>query len=990
MISFNRFKISEKPYLFLLLLFTFLGCVLPSFAADSVFYNLKAAEYCPEEVRDLYLKNLPKDKFSLDISQFSNLKNLEIKDSPIQSLTTLGNVPPKIESISILRCISFEPEQLLEKISQDTNARRTFSHLSLSGSSMLSIPSSVGMLDSLQFLDLSKNSLKLLPESLSNLKRLERLNISSNELKTLPLSFGLLPLKELQFSFNRKELKQDGILRLSSLAFITNLELRGWKELPVELSQLTTLESLNLSNGSFESIPKDFKSLNLLTNLNLANCRNLSSKDLLNSFELENLEELSLGYYGLFELPNALSNAKKLESIYLNRGQLNTSIPSFASLQNLQKVDFRNVRFDAGAFSKLEIALSQIGSLNDVDFISCQLNQFPARLLTNKSIQNLRLNGNQIKTIPQSSLQELKDLATLNLMNNPIDFKQIDALKMVVDYDVIFNTNRTKSEVLDKEKIRFLQRIGTPIAERIEDVQPETYEVDVKTPQTLTVNSGTTFEIPRMAFLDMAGNIVTGPVDIKYVEYQDPLSIIANNVDMTYTEDGLAENFVSAGMFSFEAFNNGKPLIPNPKNPIKVNFLSDSMSSAFNLYYYDTTGTGWKNISTNSNLNISEQEKRKTKRAPTAVNSFTNDSVAPVLIPNNTRLASANTDQSGYLPQPVAPKFFQDQYGITVERFSSDRKMHLVFKSKKGLDHIRIADNEYWDRISGNTINMLNNARFTVEDKNARYLKNVLASLGKAEGNHFDHYSHRIRKRRYTVFSELELEPNEKSDNFKLKIKIGSKIIEINVFPLFRGKSQTYTQRNTKRFFDRFKKVQTQQKGASEAVKTKYANHVQRYDLEMKSYRAIMVELNKERLEVLNNEEAAPFNMQYSFTLLGFGRFNCDRTRSISSKVRKSMAQAFVDSSGKKQYPNRTLLIDVTENATVIFYEHYPVIYASNKSNALITYFNNGRLGYVSQKAFADYLRKKESGAEKVLPVVTLLDKDKHLTVKELQALILK
>lgn len=108
--------------------------------------------------------------------------------------------------------------------------------------------------------------------------------------------------------------------------------------------------------------------------------------------------------------------------------------------------------------------------------------------------------------------------------------------------------------------------------------------------------NGSMINVPGFAFLDSAGNKVSGNVELRYKEFHDPAKIFMAGIPMSYDSAGGRFHFESAGMIEITAFQNGVPLRTNPDSAIRVAMVSDSDEERFNTYYLDTVAKNWKYI----------------------------------------------------------------------------------------------------------------------------------------------------------------------------------------------------------------------------------------------------------------------------------------------------------------------------------------------------------------------------------------------------------
>ncbi len=145
----------------------------------------------------------------------------------------------------------------------------------------------------------------------------------------------------------------------------------------------------------------------------------------------------------------------------------------------------------------------------------------------------------------------------------------------------------------------------TPTAENTAFIQPlfvgaeeadTNFTVDATKGGMYFNSNGSIISVPGSAFLDSAGNPVSGAVELRYKEFHDPAKIFMAGIPMTYDSAGTQYNFESAGMIEISAWQNGKPLKVNPDSMIHVAIVSNSDEDRFNTYYLDTAAKKWEYV----------------------------------------------------------------------------------------------------------------------------------------------------------------------------------------------------------------------------------------------------------------------------------------------------------------------------------------------------------------------------------------------------------
>ncbi|WP_396162344.1 hypothetical protein [Flavobacterium sp.] len=144
------------------------------------------------------------------------------------------------------------------------------------------------------------------------------------------------------------------------------------------------------------------------------------------------------------------------------------------------------------------------------------------------------------------------------------------------------------------------------------DIPYQHFEVDAEKVNTLTTNEGTQIRIPKNAFLDEDGQPVIGKVKIEYREFRNPLDFYIAGIPMELENNGEKKVFVSGGMFEMNAITeNNKNASVNPKNLIKVDLLSTSKSTDFNVYDLDKKTNTWV-LKGKDSINVKNKEKELT------------------------------------------------------------------------------------------------------------------------------------------------------------------------------------------------------------------------------------------------------------------------------------------------------------------------------------------------------------------------------------------
>ncbi|MFT7158187.1 MAG: hypothetical protein ACI8Q1_003216 [Parvicella sp.] len=145
----------------------------------------------------------------------------------------------------------------------------------------------------------------------------------------------------------------------------------------------------------------------------------------------------------------------------------------------------------------------------------------------------------------------------------------------------------------------------------------------------LFYESGSIVSFPPNAFVDAAGNIITGKVDVKYREFNDPLDIFLSGIPMTYDSAGVQYDFESAGMTEMLAYSEDTPCFVNPESQPEINMVTNDARSKHNLYYLDTVSQQWINQGKDEITDIDQANKALKKEGKSDSKNEEAEPVAP-------------------------------------------------------------------------------------------------------------------------------------------------------------------------------------------------------------------------------------------------------------------------------------------------------------------------------------------------------------------------
>lgn len=160
--------------------------------------------------------------------------------------------------------------------------------LVLTGLGIHELPSSVGLLSSLQILDLGMTGISSIPEQIGKLISLRKLNLFRTKISSLPSSIGNLQhLKAIDLSCSAIEKLPESICGLSALQ-VLDLSQTLIKELPAQIGNLSSLKRLDLRRTKLSQLPESVINLPISCDVYInETCLESASVELLNHLRIQ-------------------------------------------------------------------------------------------------------------------------------------------------------------------------------------------------------------------------------------------------------------------------------------------------------------------------------------------------------------------------------------------------------------------------------------------------------------------------------------------------------------------------------------------------------------------------------------------------------------------------------------------------------------------------------------------------------------------------------
>jgi leucine-rich repeat protein SHOC2 len=189
----------------------------------------------------------------------------------------------------------------------------------------------------------------------------------------------------------------------------------GITSIPNSIRYLKGIEVLNLRDNLLRSFPDSVASLSSLKVLELSHNSYLYDSDVYDKIQGMQIERLDFSDSGLFGIDEKIGNVKTLIAIDFSGNDIKY-LPKTLSQLSLKKVDLsENQHLDTGKIFK-QLA-SQL-HLESLSMAQCELSYISEDICALKSLKQLDLSGNILKSLPQNigNLTLLEDL-NLGMVN---------------------------------------------------------------------------------------------------------------------------------------------------------------------------------------------------------------------------------------------------------------------------------------------------------------------------------------------------------------------------------------------------------------------------------------------------------------------------------------------------------------------------------------------------------------------------------------------
>ncbi|MCB0401199.1 MAG: leucine-rich repeat domain-containing protein [Flavobacteriales bacterium] len=869
--------------------------------------------------------------YSVDEARASNSNFLELNLSQ-QGLVKL---PEGIYSLSNLKSIDLGNNPLLN-VSQCLDSLKRFPYLEtikLNGLQLKYIPFELLHLTQLKYLFLERNEIETIPEGIRELDQLKGLYLSDNDIDYIQPGFMHMPNLETIDLRGNREFDEKSFLYFSSLMpGLKELKLNAEEGLNEEITSLFRIKKLTLYRLSASGGYEYLSSLIDLEELTIEQGVEVDYQSLFQALASTKLKKLTISDNSLIKLDDGIVNLISLERLELSGWNFNALPESIRSLEHLTEVKFHDT---PNMNNEESLGRLNTGKILSLEMVECNRKSFPNEISSFQNLEVLNLSGNGLTGFEGFTKPGLK---TLTFFDHEIPVTEINQLRERMP-DCVLSYEEEDRQGPATLAVKNVLPPSAPL-----DMVMESYQLDAQKGKTITYNTGSQIIVPENAFLDKNGQVVKGNVTLSYREFNDPIEIAFSGIPMGYDSAGTINPFQSGGMIEIRATRNGEPLYVNPQSKITVNMVSNTSDASFNLYSMDD-GEEWV---------------YKGK-----------DSIAALdgsLIVNK-RFEYDNRNAT--IPMPVIPVV---KSGLSLEK--GDAK----WKRKKGYIQI-YATNYNYRLISFLASSNKDIKAFTELRELNRYDWKIDAQDLNKEKHRYDSliqfvkgFNNRMNNWRNsandidTITKEYKLlaganliedfwiTPNNKADNFLLKFLICGDTTSFEVVPAVSSSNPKIIQRKFKTIFNKYDKALEKRRGKWAEIDLYHGDYLKQYRQDMEKYQADLIEFNRDRdgylaglRQEISNYEASSYNFTRSFSIDGFGYWNCDVFKRMESP--KPLLAKMVGQEDEKLNIKELMVADITKNGVLRYSTPGRQLYDAKSKNAIIAFLAEGEIALLTPDA---------------------------------------
>ncbi len=414
---------------------------------------------------------------------------------------------------------------------------------------------------------------------------------------------------------------------------------------------------------------------------------------------------------------------------------------------------------------------------------------------------------------------------------------------------------------------------------------------------------------------------------------------------MSEVVNGQTYVYSSAGMFEFRAFQQNQELLPNPDNPITINYASSFDGDNYRTYYLNPESNNWDDLGKDSIISTySDTNNLKEEDLPT-------------------------------IERPIRPE-------LPMKPFKKDYiNVQFVYNKKTKEYRVRFcANNRKWGRRDTSNkvfseLKHLNRSKWKLDyDKSIKKDKKELIAFS-SELDWYNEYDRLIKRRlgsrnrwgSMNLVDDVWIEPNAEGDNFNLVISKSGALKKIEVIPSKIPRRVETAQRKTRLYYSRYKKDLDKRRsdwakvdknfyGAEEA----YLIAMENYEKDIKEYRSAM-----ETYRMQRSQRASVFRMGNrnislrASNILSFGLINYDIYQPIRNT--KPLLANLVDEEGQTLKYKRLYILDFEINGLLEYRKNQRKVFDPEHANSIIAILAGDKVAVLNSTNFNSKEMKKRN-----------------------------
>lgn len=787
----------------------------------------------------------------------------------------------------------------LDELNSFTNVKKVY----LSSKALEDVPMALKNHKSVEKLVLSDNYLTTLPEFIQSFHDLTYLDLSRNP--DIDLDQSLEQIKDLKI--NNLNLSECNLVyvpfKIGEMKSLRSLDLSNnfIVDLPFYLGKLKNLEILNLSGNQITSLDYGIWKCKNLKHIDLSNIKGLNMNNIcMNLQTLDHLQSVSLSYLN-DTLPDefGLINTRQWS---IDNSTLTTLPDNLSNNETIEEISFESC--ESTEFDKIAPTLSTIANLQKLR-ISNSLTNVPSELKKIQQIESLDLSHNHLTTLPLSE-NDFPNITELVLYGNNFSDEEWVRIQKAFPNCNLVSDNIPKA--LNQPSIENQNSsIIPPFSQAILPVNEQQIN---STQENSLVFENTTIKIPENAFVDVNGNLITGPVTISYTQYNDPLDIFLSGIPMKYDSAGISTYFQSAGMFDIGATANGQEVFLADGKNIELDFATNSKEDDYNFYSLDEQTGVWTN-------------QGGTTLDTTNLGDFLSPFVGPY----------------GLLPRK--PILALPEMGVAIVKNKGRHMFKITEKHQYGTDSEQL---NYPKTLIGKKHYLV-----PLYESDARKIKKQLKNLYHHKSDHYN----------TKVVIDVQFTPNKENDYFTLAIMHPDTLLEIPMKLNYYGNNFEKEQKYYKSFWKKYMKSVDKEASNNSDKIAAYEAKLAKYEAALKDYE----DLQRDYLKNQKFEMAAR-----TLVITQLGVWNCDRIPRMDEP--EALAINFKGIGDSDFNPKAVTILDYTDVGTMYFLAKDITIESRNKIGVMA--FDGDKCAFISSKDF--YELRKNSNSSTLTAEVEVLN----------------